>query len=256
MSYEEVKYKKNFLDTVIFRIDFSDILPLKEKIENSFQDAIKNIFPYLNTSIYSAYTSVFSSTALNVGHESISVYEFSNTSSGLSLKISYNNLVLETKKYVDFENFIDVLHAIIDEFNKVYKGYTINRIGLRFINVIKKTSGSPLEWSEYIDSKLLNSIDFAHTLTATDRYLNRCMNQLSFRFQNDNSLTFNYGIYNSEWPATITQKEFILDFDAYTACVDASEDIRSKYLLPFHNIIQEFFEKSITEELRKVMNDD
>lgn len=256
MSFEEIKYKKNFLDTVIFRMDFSDILLLKDSIEASFQEGVKSIFPKLTTNFCSAYTGMFSPTVVNVGHENIKLYEFSNSSMGLSLKISYNSLVLETKKYIDFEKFTDVLQKILSEFNKFYTGYEINRIGLRFINLIRITSKSPLEWSDYIDSKLLESINFAKNLTGDNCYLNRCMNQLSFRFKNDNSLTFNYGIYNSEWPAQITQNEFILDFDAYTTCLDISEDIQSKYLIPFHDIIQESFEKGITKKLRKVMNDE
>ncbi len=256
MSYEEVKYKNNFLDTVIFRLDYSDIPFLKEKIEANFQEVIKSIFPRLTTSICSAYTGMISSTALNVGHENIRLYEFSNSLSGLSLKISYNSLVLEAKKYIDFENFTDILQKILSEFNKFYTEYEISRIGLRFINLIKISPKPPLEWSKYIDNKLLESISFAKDLTTDNCYLNRCMNQLSFRFKDDNSLTFNYGIYNSEWPAIITQNEFILDYDAYTTYVDMSEDIQSRYLIPFHNMIQEAFEKSITEDLRMVMNNE
>ena len=254
MSYEEIKYKRNFLDTVIFRMDFSDILTLKDKIEADFQTAIKDIFPKLISNAYSTYTGMFSATALNVGRENLLLHEFSNTSLGLSLKISYNSLVLEAKNYTDFEKFSEILQKSLAEFNKIYSGYEISRIGLRFINVIKGLTESPFEWSDFINSKLLESLTFAKDIVSDDCFLNRSMNQLSFKFKDDNCLTFNYGIYNSEWPAQITRNEFILDYDAYTTYVDSSENIESKYLLPFHSIIQDAFEKSINITLRKKMN--
>lgn len=256
MSYNDVKYKKNFLDTIIFRIDFSEILLLKDKIEANFQEAIKSIFPKLSTSFLSAYTSSISPNSLNVGHENILVYEFSNVSEGLSLKISYKNLIFEAKRYSDFEAFSEKLQKVLVEFNKYYTEYEIDRIGLRFINVIKVSSKSPLEWSGYINKNLIDSLSFAKEVDSDNCYLNRCMCQQSYRFQDDNFLTFNYGIYNSEWPAKITQNEFILDYDAYTKYVNIHDDIQSKYLNSFHGIIQDMFEKSIEEDLRKYMENE
>lgn len=43
---KDIKYKRNFLSKVIFRIDFSPILKISEKAPTEFQNEIKNKFPF------------------------------------------------------------------------------------------------------------------------------------------------------------------------------------------------------------------
>ena len=258
MNYETIKYINNYLDTVIFRIDFSEILSIKNNLAAEFQNEISDIFPRLESNFCSSYTGTISSSSLNIGHENFLIHEFSNTTKDLFLKISFNSLVLEAKKYNDFETFTDTLHKIMSSFNKIYTNYEINRIGLRFINIIKLPYSNIHQNHEYINQSLLTNFEFAHEFLKKEEncYINRNMNQLSFKFDDDNCLTFSYGIYNSEWPAPITQNEFILDYDAYTNFVDKTKNIEEAYLKPFHSIIQTAFEDSIGDSLRKKMSDD
>ena len=157
MNYETIKYINNYLDTVIFRIDFSEILSIKNNLVAEFQNEISDIFPRLESNFCSSYTGTISSSSLNIGHENFLIHEFSNTTKDLFLKISFNSLVLEAKKYNDFETFTDTLHKIMSSFNKIYTNYEINRIGLRFINIIKLPHSNIHENHEYINQSLLTN---------------------------------------------------------------------------------------------------
>jgi uncharacterized protein (TIGR04255 family) len=56
---------------------------------------------------------------------------------------------------------------------------------------------------------------------------------------------------NDEFPNPITRKEFILDYDCFSHDVEYTEVINK--LSDFHNNIQEMFENSIEDKLRKQM---
>ena len=64
-------------------------------------------------------------------------------------------------------------------------------------------------------------------------------------------MNFNYGLYNSEFPNKISRKDFVLDYDCYTANIEKKDSY--EYLNKFHEKINEEFEKSIEEGLRKEM---
>ena len=66
-------------------------------------------------------------------------------------------------------------------------------------------------------------------------------------------LKIQYGMNNPDYPALIRSKEFILDYDAF---YEGSQDKESiiENLERFHSKIEDMFEKSITDELRKVMS--
>jgi uncharacterized protein (TIGR04255 family) len=71
--------------------------------------------------------------------------------------------------------------------------------------------------------------------------------------RDNHKVLFNFGVFNSEFPNTISKKEFILDYD----CV--SEDERSvETVLPvftdFNNIVWDLFEKSIGDDLRGILS--
>lgn len=65
-------------------------------------------------------------------------------------------------------------------------------------------------------------------------------------------MQFQYGMYNTDFPAPIKNKLYILDIDAYTQGLLTFDDIQSR-LDKFHDAIEDLFEKVITNELRKVM---
>ena len=69
----------------------------------------------------------------------------------------------------------------------------------------------------------------------------------------DYRVNFNYGMFNSEFPAKISRKEFILDFDFYTEYVEQETII--PLIKKFNKEAAIMFEKCIKDGLRKKMGE-
>ncbi len=67
----------------------------------------------------------------------------------------------------------------------------------------------------------------------------------------DYKMNFNFGLHNSEFPAKISRKEFILDFDFYTEYVE--RDKIFPMLREFNKESAIMFERCIKDDLRKHM---
>lgn len=76
------------------------------------------------------------------------------------------------------------------------------------------------------------------------------MSQIILNYD-DYTMNFNFGLFNSEFPAKISRKEFALDYDCYTELFEP-EDI-DDYLIKFNSEIKNMFERSIKNGLRKHM---
>ena len=102
-------------------------------------------------------------------------------------------------------------------------------------------------WQEYINNSLLANLDFDESKTNLSRYLNQ------FEWKLDDSrLRFQYGIVNKDFPQKIKNKEFVLDYDCFNFKTLDEENIFQE-IDSFRKIINEKFEASIKEELRKKM---
>lgn len=67
----------------------------------------------------------------------------------------------------------------------------------------------------------------------------------------DCSVLFNFGIFNREFPAKISRREYILDYDCFSSDVDRNKIIEQ--LRRYNLFILELFEHSIKEQLRSEM---
>lgn len=241
-------YLTNFLSSVIFRLDFSEILSLSTNPPDKFQDKIREQFPGTETKDLIQIT-----TGLKEGNEVFSnkkvtkTYFFSNKEKNQQIEINPAHFAVVFSKYTTYEQFVEIVKNAFRYFNDLYKPLDLKRIGLRFVNEIKIPQGNPLEWENLIDAKLIANIN---TFENIKENLSRTMSQMVFKYD-DYSLVFNCGIFNQEFPGKISRKEFILDYDCYT--LFGSVENIDNYLNIFHKQIQSLFEMSIKDELRKVM---
>jgi uncharacterized protein (TIGR04255 family) len=69
----------------------------------------------------------------------------------------------------------------------------------------------------------------------------------------DIDVRFQFGMPNPDYPAVIKRPQFVLDMDAY---VKTSHDLGGsvQYIEQAHSLIQELFERSIADKLRRHMN--
>ncbi len=100
-----------------------------------------------------------------------------------------------------------------------------------------------------MNNKLLSIFNVADDKTK----IARAFNNLTLNYDNF-KLRFQYGMWNSDFPATIRKKVFILDYDAYDESLWSKDEI-IKFLPIFHDKIEQLFEMSIKQALRDKMNE-
>jgi uncharacterized protein (TIGR04255 family) len=100
---------------------------------------------------------------------------------------------------------------------------------------------------EYIDSRLTEVLDFVESAQ-----LRRSMHSMVIAHDDETQINFNFGIFNQYFPAPITDREFILDLDAYTPFAIEAGDC-DRMVEKFNQVIAIYFEASITEKLREEM---
>lgn len=164
-------------------------------------------------------------------------------------------LVLDPKFIVISYNKYDRYETLKEEFEKIfmsifkhYQDLQPQRLGLRYINKIKIDKNDPLDWKGTIKSELWSTIYFS----SQPECLSRVFNNLEHNY-GDFNLRFQFGIHNSDYPQPIKNKEFVLDYDAYSNISTEPKEIVSNFD-KFHSAIQILFEKSITDKLRRRMN--
>ena len=79
------------------------------------------------------------------------------------------------------------------------------------------------------------------------------LNRLSIK-KDDYILNFQYGLFNAAYPNPNFDKDFILDFDCTTKKVKEIDEVVDA-LKEMNKHIQSKFEESITDALRKEMED-
>lgn len=117
------------------------------------------------------------------------------------------------------------------------------------INNISFKEGSTFDFNEYIDDSLTGfSSKFKNDS------LKRSMGSVEIRDDETNINTkFNFGYFNRNYPNTIFQREFVLDYDSFTL-YDRTKDKIEDILQKLRRNVNNLFERSIKEGLRVEMN--
>lgn len=246
-------YKKHFLTQVIVRIDFaSPIGDLNKKIPKKFDEEALKLFP-----IKEAPRTIIKGTVLLSKNGSKITQEktnklwiFYDRKKEKKMELLPTHLDIILKKYNKYEElkktFIKIVDLLTDEINDI----VIKRFGLRYINKISINNKTELtNWGKYLNGNLLSIFN----IPGSEDKILRALHRLTIKYE-DAFLIFIYGIFNPDFPAKIKKKIFILDYDAYYEGLLDSKDL-PKYMDSFHKKINIFFEKSITDELRKKMGE-
>lgn len=244
---ENICYAKNYITQVIFRVDYSTILKINEGLVSDFQALLSEEHLFLKPRKVMAYKTTISPKGRTDEERAMTLWDFADKEGTKKLSICSDFFVIEIQKYDTFENLRALIEKTFPAFLKAYSPVNCTRMGLRFINEIKMDEGNPLEWEELVYVPLGHlKEDFFKDKSEISRIMGQ-----TILTKEDHKLTFNYGIFNSEFPAKISRKEFILDFDCYTEIVSENEVVN--YVGKFHREIQELFEMSIKDRLREIM---
>jgi uncharacterized protein (TIGR04255 family) len=238
-------YPRNFITQVIARVDFEPILRLKEEVPSGFHEAIKDCFPRTDQAESIEFL-------LKVGEEPSAIkkplsYLFFDKDKTDKIEINSTTIILTASKYDKFDSFFSKIDFIYKKFNDIYPINIIKRIGLRFINEIK-LRGNPFEWEGYLNKDLYCMFNAFPGLRES---LSRSMTQMTMNIE-DRRIIFNFGIFNSEYPNRIAQKDFILDYDCASIEEYEPELVLGKFRL-FYDDIKSLFKQSRGIKLIEIM---
>ena len=252
------KYKKTYLNKVIIRADFFPEFKIRENnIDSSITKEIINRFPIEEPVDYIKHEVEINAKKEEISHSSGKALSLNyyGRKKEKHLSVNEENIFIEYSIYDSFENlkndFLFVFNSLLD----FYKDITIKRLGLRYVNVIDFTNNDNnelLKWDKYINNNML--CIFQIVGEDDKKFVSRAFHNLEINYGNMN-LRVQYGMHNPDYPACIRKKVFILDFDGYFQGIIEKGDIESN-LIEFHGKIYEMFEKSIKDDLRRLMNNE
>jgi uncharacterized protein (TIGR04255 family) len=252
MDLNDICYQQNFIDNVIFRVDFgTSVMQLNSNFPQQVRDSLKAVFPVSEiANIQKNEIQVDSNGKIITNPQQINEWNFFSQNRNKRLAITQDSVLVEYKKeaYDKFETLLGEIELIKDHVFTVFSENVISRLGLRYINNISiKDIRTPVDWDQYIVAQYTSPLKIfdpntymrAITIIETDH--------------NDYKSRIQYGVFNPDYPAKVVKKQFLIDIDAYSpGLIYANEVI--PLVNKLHTHIQSIFEQFITVALREKMN--
>lgn len=252
MDYSNICYKNSCLSQVIIRLDFLEFINSKCLFNEDVEKVLLPNYPKMGMQqIIRFQTMNFTVDPEGAKTERTRQdgiqQEFVN-SDGNKIILANKYIVLEINKYASYEielnKFVPVLKAIMTKTQ-----LTAIRTGIRYINefghngIKVQKSYFTMPSAAFVDTKILNGEKAIPIRTMA-------LNEYAV---GDMRLNFRYGQYNPQYPQPIKQISFVLDYDCF--CEESLRGLESmlEHINRGHEAIQELFESSITEKLRRVM---
>lgn len=237
-------YKNNFLRDVIFRIDFVNQVDINNFVEKNIVE-LKKRYPFYN-SVKAKHDNIML-TEKTVEKETIEYTNqiFDNKDRTARIEINPGCLVINYKKYVDFEPLykdIELIFNLLSKDNDI----TVGRTGLRYINIFENNDLDPIDWSKYIKEDLLfnetwDGFNVLQHMSVANLKCDECL------------IKIQYGLFNGEMPNDRVKDSYILDIDASSMQMCDLVAIKSQ-IREWNNNIRKVFENSITEEMKEKLN--
>ena len=245
----QIVYRRNFLTNVILKINFPVILEISDGTPTTFQKSILRDFPILEPVQQMEFK--IENKGLNVvDHKSNKIlWKFHNKENTEFVELDFGSLAYIVKNYTDYSTFRKSAESIFSRFFSNFPSILISRLGLRYINQITLEGTDYFNWGGYLNQNLIKKIDFYRNKTEIRRLLT--VSELAL--DEETVLNFKFGILNSTYPSPIVNREFLLDYDCHTSIQFEKEILTTKVNM-YHRYIKDYFEASITDNLRKVLN--
>ena len=243
--------KNNYLNQIIFRIDFETILELtgeNQESVNKFKTKIIPLFPKdkifqeKNLNVYVEDNK--STSSINTGNF---CWIFENDEKTKEITLTPNNLTVSYRNnaYSGFSSLLTEIILLVDAL-KEYELNKVQFIGLRYINEINNSKIND-NIQKYINSNLL-SLPLLNDLKEHDNDLIQLFSKLDFQ-QDGYDFTLQYGFYNPTINPNF-EKHFILDYDCMKKQSTLIDEIAT-HLKQMNHLIFKKFENSVTEEFIK-----
>lgn len=242
-------YKRNFITDVICRVDFPEIPKLKKEEPIEFYEKIRTLFKRYEKSV-SAQLRVEEFKGISI-QEQAHKWKFFNKEKDKKITLSHNCLSFEFFKYSEFNEFKEIWEMVYNSLLDVYKIEFFDRLGLRYINNIDIKKGKPLSWDGLINKYLTSHLKSFPDLKPD---VIRSMHKIIFN-KDGIKINLSYGIWNDDFPSSLSKKQFILDYDCYIDFMIEPSEVNTK-ISEFIKIIYDLFEICIDYKLREIMGEE
>lgn len=250
-----VYYSRNFLASVICRVDFFNLLTDEQVQDSHLHKLIMRYYPRkgMNEIIqlnHLKFNMSSSSRGFSEEKQNLLQITFSSTADRNIVKLTNSYLLFEIKDYKDFGSLFSVYSEIVSDLY-LGKKITARRIGLRYINSFDRSSNKI--YKSYFSPAIAVALDKSIVDHDQSFVFTRSMHRAEYLI-NDMQLVFNYGLNNKSYPNGLSDNsEFMLDYDCYLESIIDKMDDALHALRQAHSNIQTLFEASITSQLRKYM---
>ena len=165
---QRVIYKINPLERVICQLRFPPILKIDAEIPAVFQDRVRgdySTFRETSQSNFPIPQNLKDQIPVDVlkqigGFSGEKNYEFSSEDSQWTINLSRTFIALSTTKYQRWAQFKEKLNGPLSAFIDIYSPAFFSRIGLRYVNVIKRSALglNNCDWSELLQPYVLGVV--------------------------------------------------------------------------------------------------
>lgn len=241
-------YRKNYLELVVFQLRLPLILKLDNASPGEYQNLIHERFPIARAVSEVNVEVLMTPEGTKAEKRSIRPrWVFFAQDETKSVTVGSDIFSLEYKKFKDVLDVEGDFSFAWGAFQKLYQVESIDRIGVRYINIITLPSGNPFDWSGYIQEDILKAAIGVAPPPGHD--VLRSMHAL-YLGATDHRITFQFGIHNSDFPNPVAKRSFILDFDCCSVGpVEGSE--AEACVRQYNVVIHDLFEGSIGNLLRQ-----
>lgn len=250
----KINYKRTFLNQVIIRLDFQDIISvdkltneclLQELQKHFVQKGIPQIARFAEVKIDLDCTNKPTQQIVEGIQQ-----EFCDND-GNKAVLASKFIVFEINRYVAYDKHIDYISPIIAQLLKI-DGIKIERTGIRYINIFGDDERKI--YKNYFKSNIASALVDKLPESIGEAQFMRSLNTSEYQYKGL-KLMLRYGMYNPDYPKVLRKKCFALDFDCFNEqilgnYIDILESINIG-----HEAVQVMFENSITSKLRKVLNE-
>ena len=254
---EAICYSKNFINQVLVRIDFLKFIPDDIISSEHVIQKIIRFFPRIGKEQILRFNTVgfvIKSNNMKPSDEKTKTIEghqreYTTSNGNNKLTLSNQFIVFLLKEYDTFENHFKCIRDVVGELFQ-NDAVIAARTGIRYINMYESTN--IVVRKKYFAPEIAAAIISKAKLDAETNLI-RSMHINEYRFDTM-TLNFRFGMFNPEYPSFLKKNAFVLDFDCFTTdTIDKQSDIL-ECIINGHSYIQELFEQSITDEMRKEMN--
>lgn len=134
-----VRYPRNFIRSAVCELRFPTLLELETKPPRGFQAKIRKSYPFYEAQI-------FEPVGVPEAISSEVRYLFRSKDQHWTVSVKSSGLAIETKKYVDFEDFYSRFVNILASAKEMIDADFFTRVGFRYINQIPIEDGKLEGW--------------------------------------------------------------------------------------------------------------